>query len=749
MRDITELPRDLFLLIIASLSPRTCIRCRAVSRQWFAAFTSQDISLLLLRWNFPRCREMRLLAAAPSASLLSSSSSSPIHNNLSVELACFARETHSWSATFASVARRYHHLRSAKPRVIEKLDLAGRSSKSSIFSFQGVATWNRYLRLDDRTANFHYPDPAWSYSREDGVLVYPAETSSSEGTGYVYQILDLATRTHVPVPFDVRQKHVRRVRLAQGVLVFEWAEALPYHQLNDREVVHRHFVTAFDVVRILSEGTGWTWTARFRSEWKLHFLGLPLNRSDRFFSAHTATHYAVYFWQPNRSLYQDDPIEQLAVWDISSPSPYRPSEDPNGDKRPVVDRALSTPTGLWNGTNGRSTQHIGLVATVSTDSLPDTKSLEKESSSSLATATAGPQVIRRMAWRELGFYNLRQRATPQLRNLALDDRNLYFVEEEHRWADGQHSSLSPPRVHMVKCTGIPIIPTPATTTTTTTSPANRPFLSVIDNSSSSALSIIIEGPVLGPMWVDSCCADGDVNMNFCRRIAPATASIEHFRDFFATASLSTIAAFTTSTSPQRLREVLHLRSAAFANGWPWTEVSPQFGKETIPMINNNIPSLLMLSQPQRWPGWAPCWRHDDFPYLTVAEMVDFAAGVRVTARHCFMLETLSVHVRPASISVKGAPPLSLPGSVDDSDDDDDTELFYSAISGEQSGSTSGFRRRRKRKPLSTAGDAAGRTEEVHFSDDMWSQLLAKGHIAGDERWIVGEEEGGRVTIVRF
>ncbi len=61
---------------------------------------------------------------------------------------------------------------------------------------------------------------------------------------------------------------------------------------------------------------------------------------------------------------------------------------------------------------------------------------------------------------------------------------------------------------------------------------------------------------------------------------------------------------------------------------------------------------ILLPQPARWPGWAPCWRHEDFPYLTVTEMVDLAAGVRIAARHCFMLETLSVHVRP-KIWVKG------------------------------------------------------------------------------------------------
>jgi hypothetical protein len=32
---------------------------------------------------------------------------------------------------------------------------------------------------------------------------------------------------------------------------------------------------------------------------------------------------------------------------------------------------------------------------------------------------------------------------------------------------------------------------------------------------------------------------------------------------------------------------------------------------------------------------------------------------------------------------------------------------------------------------------------------MWKQLLGKGKIAGDERWVVGEDTEGRITIVRF
>ncbi|KAH8884476.1 hypothetical protein GQ53DRAFT_661752 [Thozetella sp. PMI_491] len=691
MNDITELPHDIFMLILWYLSPRTLVLCRRVGRRWNIAFTQDHLCKLLLRWNFPRCREVRYAAAAAAAAASASLASiAGLPRNLRVELeALAAAQTQDpgqvpWAAVFADVARRYYHMRTARPWVVEKLAMAREP-----FAFRGVQIWNRFLRLDDRTAHFHYPDPYWSYSQEDGVLVYPDEASSADPNGHVYRALDLATGTKTAVPFDVRGKYIRRVRLAQGVLVYEWAEAAPYHQLNIQEVVHRHFVTAFDLLRKLPAQIGkqpedsppparsceWTWEVQFRSEWKLHFLGLPINRSDRFFSAHTATHYAVYFWQPNRSLYQDDPIEQLAVWDISSPSPYHPSEDPTGDIRPHTDSAPPGPTGLWRGMNGGpSGASSGGNTTPARQSSPSRQHKSEEASGS---AVAGPQVIRRMAWGELDFHGIRQGANPQLRNLALDDRNLYFIEEEHRWAEGQHSSLSPPRVHLVRCTGIPVIPPQA----------GPPVTPLVDE------------PVFGPMWVDTCGAEGDVNMNFCQRVA-----------------LPRI---------QPRGQALHQSQSPADAQQP----TPESGRGTHGTADV-FPEAL-LPQPARWPGWAPCWRHEDFPYLTVTELVDLAAGVRIAARHCFMLETLSVHVRP-KIWFRG------PGEVKVG-----TGILRDSRGGEL------LRDMFAIWPEDDDGAGAGETIEAEFSDNLWGELLGRGHITGDERWVVGEDQSSCITVVRF
>ncbi|KAK8137688.1 F-box domain protein [Apiospora sp. TS-2023a] len=547
LKDLPDLPQDVFLLIITYLSARDSVACRSISRAWHDAFTSEDASLVLLRWHFPRSREARALA-------------------LGTKPPGARRE--SAAAVFAKVALRYHHLRQAKPRLIEKIDVVQEATHRDLH--RGVAPWDRILRWNDNEAIFQYSDPTWCM--DDGLLVYPG----LDGGQYV--AYDLETQRHFHVPFDNSDKIVRRVRLACGVLVIEWCEREPYHQLNEREVVHRTFATAYDVQRaqsrsssrspklaiVRSSSDSSAWNIFFRSEWKIHFLGLPLNTTDRFFSTHSNTHYALYIWQPHRSPWgDDDPIEQLAVWNISFPSAYRPSLDPAGTKRPDAD--------------------------------------------------LGPSVIQRLTWRELETMGLRQRHTPAIRELALDENNIYIHEEEHRWLAGAQSSIFPPRHHTVRCTGFPLVG-------------------------------------FGPIWYDECCADGDVHMSFCPRSGSvAGLSLDDDVDVDAGNAVSTLP-------------------------------SPSYNKST-------------------WPGYAPCWRHEEFPYLTVSDMKDALAGVRVVARQCFMVEALSVFVMPRI-------------SVEDEDADEENP-------------------------------------EARFADEMWTELMGKGRIYGDERWVVGEDAEGRITIVRF
>ena len=94
--DITTLPNDIFLLIVAYLSPDDLILSRRVSRQFYDALTESELCRHLLTFHYPRARELR-----------------NAHQHASID----------WSRLFGEIAGRYHHLRSGSPRSIEKHQL--------------------------------------------------------------------------------------------------------------------------------------------------------------------------------------------------------------------------------------------------------------------------------------------------------------------------------------------------------------------------------------------------------------------------------------------------------------------------------------------------------------------------------------------------------------------------------------------------------------------------------------------------
>ena len=246
-----------------------------------------------------------------------------------------------------------------------------------------------------------------------------------------FKVVDIESGEETMVLFDVAGKIVRNLRLNDGVLVVEWAEKEPYHDLNMVDRVHRHFATFYDVRRhVASERVGddktgrdesrgadegnehevdkhevksidisdtereeisTTLTVTFRSELKFHFLGFPLTSRDYFFSNHTSKYYSSYYWQPNRSLWtgdEDQPIEALAIWDISQSSRYEPSKDPTGFNRPGVDKN-------------------------------------------------GPRIVARFTWRELQWLGLRQGSSIALMGLEIDSEAPIMTFKENAFVSGQ------------------------------------------------------------------------------------------------------------------------------------------------------------------------------------------------------------------------------------------------------------------------------------------------------------------------
>lgn len=123
-----------------------------------------------------------------------------------------------------------------------------------------------------------------------------------------------------------------------------------------------------------------------------------------------------------------------------------------------------------------------------------------------------------------------------------------------------------------------------------------------------------------------------------------------------------------------------------------------------------------------------------------------------------MLETVSVCVRNARVCVKPGPQLlaeEQEGSERRRGSGSERRGGRPLVSGEE-----GHHSRQPPTPVDIEperkgykrqkSEGGGKGEEVQFADDMWSQLVGRrGYLAGDERWVLGEDEEGRVTVVRF
>ncbi|KAL4979489.1 hypothetical protein BDW66DRAFT_103383 [Aspergillus desertorum] len=350
--DLPLLPRELFWMILDHLGSSDIVRCRRVSRLWNEAFGDPANLIPLLKKLFPLASEVRELYGNQS------------------RLEDLNNKEH-WRSLFDRVASRYDHLSRGKPSSIQRLKLCEEFGISGEREWFQVQPWDIHASHLMQRVDLPFSESFWSY--EDGLLVYPSADNNC------LVLMDLDSGREFMVPFIITGKVIRRVRLQRQVLVVEWAEPKAFHWLNDSDGVHRHFASSFDVSKASS---GWSIT--FRNEWKIMFLGHPLSERDRFYSTHSRSYYAIYIWQPNRSLYtadEDAPIESLSIWDISRPSSYRPSLDPTGRLR-----------------------------------------AEGENS--------GPFIASRFGFRELGFYSVRQRGLPGIQwlNITEDNQSIEIFE---------------------------------------------------------------------------------------------------------------------------------------------------------------------------------------------------------------------------------------------------------------------------------------------------------------------------------
>ena len=359
---ICLLPLDVFLEVLFLLEPRDIVCCRTVCRDWKSAFSNPEVLGIALKFFFPKARETRQIV------------------NLAQQrqhLPPVFSTSDDCLRIFDGVSARYHSLRRGRPRRAEELNQFLFDEKTYYYP---VSAWSEHESFAPTGRGFLYDHAFWSY--EDGLIGFPAEEERS------VVVLDIESGARATAPFPMSDKVIRNIRLKHKVLVIEWAEIIPSHQLNENESVHRHFATAFDVC-ITGDArdalSHISLKVLYRNEWKMHSLGFPLSDRDRFFSDHTNSHYAVYFWQPNRSLYTGGEIELLVVWDISQRSRDCPSADPLGQYGPG--------------------DHD----------------------------TRGPHATHRFSFNDLDFLTIWQKDAPSLMSFRIDDtaENIYWYENQY------------------------------------------------------------------------------------------------------------------------------------------------------------------------------------------------------------------------------------------------------------------------------------------------------------------------------
>ena len=384
--DLPDLPTDLFLMVTRFLDPIDVIHCRRVSKSWHREFIDESFLREILVREYGYTQEVRAIERLESLEF-ENMLDKPYFDDS-------GQFQNVWRNAFDRVLARKIAIKSGKPRSVTKLDLRselkilGKQAGTPDIRFP-IIPWDRY-RKSRRDSSMWYGsrvptdllETEWTY--DSGLLVY---ADMIEIQSYV--LLDIEQDTISIVPFDIKDRIVRRVRLKHNLLIFEWAEKESYHRLNELEEIHRHYVTVFDV-KSREDSFPWLtqWKITFRSQWKLHYLGFPLSAKDCWLSDHSTTHYAVYFWQTNRSAWgENEPIESLLIWDISQPSSHRPSNDYSGGS---------------------------LVHTV-------------------------PPLVKKLSYLDLDFLTVRQRDTPFLRKIALDGHAcVYFFEEGCNHEMGMH-----------------------------------------------------------------------------------------------------------------------------------------------------------------------------------------------------------------------------------------------------------------------------------------------------------------------
>ncbi|KAF4469753.1 F-box domain [Fusarium albosuccineum] len=575
---LTNFPSEIFFSVFSLIPPREVVRCRRVCKALHKALTDQSLCVSLILDRFPLTREARTLQRWIAEEQLPEAKAND-------------REITDWVLIFAQLSRRYWNLSQGQPWKETKIRM-----RKGLQGLHGVNPWNRVLKSFRDTADYHHWDPLWTFSPDDGLLIYP-DPDPTPNEVLQFRARNVETGEDIPLPFQLTEGSIIRVHLNDGVLLFTLklpnADGFSF------------FIEAYDVIcqkpglplqttELKKKSSGFNRKKKDkkarqdfcifqpRGRFPLRNINQPLSHQDRVFIAHNKTHFALYTWTRT-----DDP-----AWVSHSP----PEE-------------LS----IW---------YMGNLDTTGTHEGPENRVLPHK-----------PICIKKFSKHRLDRLGLRQRFSPRLRGLKLDDStwdphsrsscgHVYLLEDDHCLLKGPHSGRTLQDGHTVKVTGIHLTG-------------------------------------LGPVWRESCDGRGGA-------VSP---------DIFS------------NHRGGSLQTLLCWRKESLRTISEWHRETPT-----------------RTSQ---------CWRHDRFPMITVSHAHDEAAGVEFKAYQLFGHKVMSVSIPPN---------IYPPSSARLPQEEGEERRLVGFFCTEQ---------------------------EEFFQERIWEEMMARGHISGDERWVVGEDSEGDITVLRF